>query len=184
MKINNRIIHRNFAFFYFGLIISFSFSGILNNHRNSFNIPVNYTYETQNFNIKLPIIKSKFKNKKYVSNQAKIWYPDSEFEGYRIKGTDLRAYYKDNTIIDLYLENGLGEIEYRRKTPILGHSIFLHKSTNNWWIWYSDIFALSLMAIAITGILMNNGKNGFKKYGWKLTIAGLVFPFIFLILFA
>jgi len=184
MKITKRKIHRNFAYFYFGLIISFAFSGILNNHRDSWNVPINYTYETKNFNIPLPVVKSKFSNKKYVAIQAKKWHSDSDYEGYRIRNNALRAFYKDNTIIDLDLENGMGEIEFRRKVPITGHAIFLHKSGNSWWVWYSDIFALSLITIAITGVLMPSGKNSFKKSGWKLTLMGLIFPLLFLFLFA
>jgi len=184
MKIKKRAIQRNFAYFYFGLIITFAFSGILNNFRNTIDIPVNYTYESKDFNIPFPINKSNFKNKKYVTKIAKKWNPDSDFEGYRIRANNLRAFYKENTIVDLDLESGMGIIEYRRKVPIIGHSIFLHKSSNNWWVWYSDIFALSLIIIAITGILMPSGKYGFKKQGWKLTLLGLIFPLLFLYLFA
>ena len=60
---------------------------------------------------------------------------------------------------------GLGEIEYRRKTPIIGHTKFLHKFTNDFWVLYSDGFAVSLILIAITGLLMPAGKNSFKKTG-------------------
>jgi len=30
----------------------------------------------------------------------------------------------------------------------------LHKNTSNWWIYYSDIFGISLITIAITGAIM------------------------------
>jgi len=184
MKITSRFIHRNLAYFYFGLLISFAFSGILNNHKDSWQIPVDYTYQTKNFNIPLPVNKLKFKNKKYVKMKAQQWYPKSTFLGYRIRNNSLRAFYKDNTIIDMDLEYGMGEIEYRRKVPVLGHAIFLHKSSNNFWVWYSDIFALSIITIAIAGILIPKGKNSFKKQGWKIALAGLIFPLLFLFLFA
>jgi hypothetical protein len=61
----------------------------------------------------------------------------------------------------------------------------IHKSTSNWWIYYSDIFALSLITIAITGtFIIKAGKFSFKSRGWKLALAGLVFPLIFLFVFA
>jgi hypothetical protein len=59
----------------------------------------------------------------------------------------------------------------------------LHKNTSEWWIYYSDIFGISLIVIAVTGALMiPYGKFTFKKRGWKLAIAGLVFPLLFLFL--
>jgi hypothetical protein len=40
----------------------------------------------------------------------------------------------------------------------------LHKNTSNFWIYYSDIFALSLITIALTGtIMIKSGKFSFKE---------------------
>jgi len=183
MKFDKRTIHRNFAFFYVGLIISFAFSGILNNHRNTWRVPTNYTYETKDFKIDLPVNKSEFSSKEKIALFAKKQYPQSKFLGSRIRNNKLRAFYKDNTILDLDLFLGTGTIEYRRKVPVIGHALFLHKFTNKFWVWYSDIFALSLITIAITGLLLPKGKFSFKKYGWKLTLLGLIIPIVFLFLF-
>ncbi len=184
MKLNKRDIHRTLAFFYVGLILSFAFSGILNNHRNDWHLKTNYTYETKEFTIPVPVKKSNFNNKIKIAQMAKKWYKHSNFLGYRIKNMQLRAFYKDNTIVDINLENGFGTVEYRRKTPIIGHTIFLHKSSNGFWKIYSDIFAISLMIIAITGVMIPRGKNSFKKAGWKLILLGFIIPLIFLFLFA
>ena len=40
------------------------------------------------------------------------------------------------------------------------------------------VFAMIL--IAITGMMIPMGKNGFKTRGWKLMLAGLIFPLLFL----
>jgi len=62
--------------------------------------------------------------------------------------------------------------------------MYLHKSTNSFWIWYSDIFGVAMLLIAVTGMLIPAGKYGFKKRGWKLAVAGMLFPLLFLILFS
>jgi hypothetical protein len=55
----------------------------------------------------------------------------------------------------------------------------LHKNTSNFWIYYSDIFALSLITIALTGtIMIKGGKFSWKNRGWKLAIAGIIFPLL------
>jgi hypothetical protein len=59
----------------------------------------------------------------------------------------------------------------------------LHKTNSNWWIYYGDLFGISLITIAITGMIMlPSGKLSFKRRGWKLAIAGLIFPLLIFVL--
>ena len=37
-----------------------------------------------------------------------------------------------------------------------------------------------MILIALTGMFIPMGRNGFRKRGWKLMLAGLVFPLLFL----
>jgi hypothetical protein len=61
----------------------------------------------------------------------------------------------------------------------------MHKSTSNWWIYYSDVFALSLITIALSGIFMiPKGRLSFKERGWKLALLGILFPLIFIFFLA
>ena len=53
MKVTNRSLHRDFAYFYVGLIIAFSFSGIILNHRQDW-YPMDYTYESKDVTLTLP----------------------------------------------------------------------------------------------------------------------------------
>ena len=180
MNITNRSLHRDFAYFHVGLIIAFSFSGIILNHRNDW-YPMDYTYENIDITLKLPE-NTELITKKFLVDATKDL--NLKYDGHRIRGNKLRVYYKTNTILDVDLKSGSGSLEFKRKVPILGHSMYLHKSTNNFWIWYSDIFGAAMLLIAITGILIPAGKNGFSKRGWKLAILGMVFPIIFLVLFS
>jgi len=84
--------------------------------------------------------------------------------------------------VEINLESGKGEIVTFSKTPIISQLMKLHKSTSNWWIYYSDIFGISLIIIALTAVLMiPSGKFTFKKRGWKLALAGLIVPLLILI---
>ena len=68
------------------------------------------------------------------------------------------------------------------KTPIISQTMKLHKNTSNWWIYYSDIFGISLITMAITGaIMIPAGKLSFKQRGWKLALAGIAFPIIIIL---
>jgi hypothetical protein len=89
----------------------------------------------------------------------------------------------ENHDIEIDIKTGKGEIVSFIKTPIISQMMKIHKTTSNWWIYYGDIFGISLITIALTGMIMlPSGKFSFKKKGWKLAIAGLIFPLLILIL--
>ncbi len=99
------------------------------------------------------------------------------------KGTFKISFEKHDVEIDM--KTGKGEIVAFNKTPIISQTMRLHKTTSNWWIYYSDIFGISLILIAITGaIMIPAGKFSFKRRGWKLALAGILFPLLFLLFLA
>jgi hypothetical protein len=182
MKFTNRAIHRDVAYFYFGLIIAFSFSGIILNHRQDW-YPMDYAYESNEIMINVPASKEQFDDKAFLIEVGKTW-TENEFDSHRLRNNQLRVYFKDNAIADIDITTGKGVIEYKRKVPFIGHTMYLHKTTNKLWIWYSDIFGVAMILIALTGVLIPMGKKGFKARGWKLAVAGMLFPLVFLFLLA
>lgn len=178
-KFNARALHRDLGYFFLGLIITFAFSGILMNHRNIFH-PEKFTLESQAIKISLPE-ESKI-NDTYVENLSKSLKIDDKFKRHMIRNGKFKMQY-ENTEIEVDLKTGKGEILQFIKTPVISQTMFLHKNTSNWWIYFSDIFGVSLIIIAITGTLMiKHGKHTFRRRGWKLTAVGLVFPILILIL--
>ncbi|PRX55469.1 PepSY-associated TM helix domain-containing protein [Flagellimonas meridianipacifica] len=183
MKWNHRNIHRDIAYFYIGLIIAFSFSGIILNHRQDW-YPMDYAYESEEVQIALPDNPKSLDSEEFIKSIAQKWDLQDKYDGHRIRGEELRANFKRNITLDINTKTGKGFLEYKRKVPVLGHTMFLHKSTNSFWIWYSDIFGAAMLIIAFTGLFITKGKNSFRKRGWKLALAGVLFPILFLILFA
>ncbi|MGG8496124.1 PepSY-associated TM helix domain-containing protein [Tenacibaculum sp. TC6] len=179
MKITNRSLHRDLAYFYVGLIIAFSFSGIILNHREDW-YPMDYIYENKPFELKIPSDEKQL-TKEYITEHTK---EVGKYDGHRVRNGKVRVYFKDNIILDADAKTGKGIVEHKRKVPIIGHSMYLHKSTNSFWVWYSDIFGIAMLVIAITGVLIPLGKKGFKGRGWKLAVAGMLFPLLFLVLYS
>lgn len=178
-KLNLRNLHRDFGYFYVGLIISFAFSGILMNHRNDWH-PEKYTLETKEIQVTLP--NEKNFNDDYaqkITTELKI---TDKVKRHNVRKGTFKIQF-ENTEVEIDIETGKGEIISFIKTPIINQAMFLHKNTSNWWIYFSDIFGLSLIFIAISGAMMvKHGKHTFKRRGWKLALAGIVFPILFLIL--
>lgn len=174
-----RDIHRDFGYFYVGLIISFAFSGILMNHREHWH-PEKYTVDTKEIQVSLP-------NKNEITEEfaeqlGKELGIDDKMRRHNVKKGIFKISYEKHDV-EIDLETGVGEIVAFKKTPIISQTMKLHKTTSNWWIYYSDIFGISLILIAITGTLMiTHGKNTFKRRGWKLAVAGIIFPIIVLVI--
>jgi uncharacterized protein len=174
-----RNLHRDLGYFYIGLIISFAFSGLLMNHRESWH-PEKYTVETEAITVKLPAEHEI--TEKYAENLGKDLGINDKFRRHNIKKGTLKISF-ENHDVEIDLRSGVGEVVAFNKTPLISQTMKLHKNTSNWWIYYSDIFAISLITIAITGaIMIPAGKFTFKRRGWKLAVAGLIFPLLFLFL--
>ncbi len=177
-KINVRNTHRTLGYFYVGLIISFSISGIFLNHRRDWH-PSRYVSSSKEISIR-PVIKDSI-NDEFIEYFTKTQSINDKLRRYRVDKDILKISYEKNDV-ELDIKTGKGNIETYKKTPVLGEFTMLHVDTSKWWIYYSDVFGLSMAIIAITGMFIQRGKNGFKRIGWKLALIGIIFPLIFLFL--
>lgn len=180
MSLKIRELHRDLGYFFMGLIISFSISGILQNHRQTWH-PEKYTVEVK------PIVLQLSQDKKEITEDfvrnLSLGFKD-KFRRYSIKKGELKISYEKHDV-EVDIKSGKGEVITFKKTPFIAQMNQLHKDTSLWWIYYSDVFAVGLIVIAITGAMMfPRGKFSFQSRGWKLAILGIVFPLLFLFLIA
>jgi hypothetical protein len=179
MNFSNRAIHRDLGYIYVGLIISFALSGIMMNHREHWH-PEKYTISSQPITVVLPAKEAIDEEyvAKMLKNELKI---HDKFKRHMVKKGTLKIFC-ENHAIEIDLKTGSGEIIKFQKTPLISQIMTLHKSSSNWWIYYSDVFGLSLITIALTGIfIIPKGKNSFRQRGWKLALAGILFPIIIVV---
>jgi hypothetical protein len=179
-KINFRNLHRDLGYFYMGLIVSFAFSGLLMNHREMWHAD-KYTTETKAIEVQLP--QKEEITEEFAKELGKKLGINDKFRRRMVKKEEFKISF-ENHDVEIDMKTGKGEIVSFIKTPIISQTMKLHKSTSNFWIYYSDIFALSLITIALTGtIMIKAGKFSWKNRGWKLAVAGVIFPLLFLIMF-
>ena len=178
MKLTSRNTHRDLAYFFLGLIIAFAFSGIFLNHRQQWH-PRRYTYDTKQ--ITVPVVVKDSINDAYIEQLTKAQNIDDVLRRFQVNENNLRISYTTHDV-DIDITTGEGKIVTYKTTPILGQMTKLHVDTSKWWIYYSDIFGIGMLTIAITGMFIEKGKNSFKSRGWKLALAGILFPLIFLFL--
>ncbi|MCU0382807.1 MAG: PepSY-associated TM helix domain-containing protein [Cyclobacteriaceae bacterium] len=180
MKLTARNTHRDLAYFYLGLIIAFSFSGIFLNHRRDWN-PRRYTYNVKEVQVS-PILKAdSIINDAFIASFTKEQNISDNLRRFVVEDSTLKISYEMNDVT-INLTNGKGKIESYKATPLLSQTVKLHIDTSKWWIYYSDVFGLAMLTIAITGMFIQKGENSFWKRGWKLALIGIIFPLIFLFL--
>ncbi len=179
MKINLRSLHRDLGYFYVGLIISFASSGILMNHRQHWH-PEKYTIEIEQK--KLKPFNVQLLNDSVANDMLGQLNHKDKFKRQSVKKGSVRIVC-ENSDVEIDPTSGFVEITKYQSTPIISQTFKLHKNTSNWWIYYSDIFGLSLITIAVTGtLILARSKYSFKRRGWKLALLGVIFPLLFLLL--
>ena len=175
----NRILHRDLGFIFFGMTIIYSISGIALNHIDDWNpsyIVKNTEIIVDNTPIKKDLTKSEAKelllsittSERYKNH----YYPNDN---------TLKIFVKNgNILINTY--SGQGIIETSKRRPIFHQFNYLHYNPQKWWTTFSDIFAIALFLIAVTGLFIIKGKKGITGRGAILTTVGILIPILFLIL--
>ncbi|MCG8345064.1 MAG: PepSY-associated TM helix domain-containing protein, partial [Chlorobiales bacterium] len=104
--------------------------------------------------------------------------------GYRLydfpSSRQVKIYYKDATLM-VDLEKGEGLYEKISRRPVFYEVNVLHRNSVDWWKWASDLFAVTLIVITITGMLMLRGSNGLAGRGKWFIAAGLIPPLVALV---
>lgn len=179
MALTARNTHRDLAYYFLGLIIAFSISGIFLNHRQSWH-PRRYTYAVKE--IQIPAMTKEQVTDSFITTFTSTQQIEDNLRRFSVDDkNNLRISYAMNDVT-VDLNTGQGKIETYKITPLLGQMTILHVDTSKWWIYYSDVFGLAMFTIAITGIFIEKGKNSFWKRGWWLALLGMLFPLIFLFL--
>ena len=65
----------------------------------------------------------------------------------------------------------------------LGNCIYLADSPAQWWTYFADIFAIALIIITLSGIIMLKGNKGIIGRGGIEVIVGILIPILFLFFF-
>jgi len=183
MKIRKllRILHRDLGYYIVGMTSVYCLSGIFLNHRHDFNPDYKiYIYSFQ------------------VNIQDKTDLSETEVKEVLDAIEDVDALYKkhyrnNQGIVKVSIENGEvtinpatgeGSIHYLQKRPFIFGMNKLHKATlGTLWKWVSDIMAVILLFVAVSGLFLLKGKRGFNRWGWWITIAGFIVPLIFAIIY-
>ncbi len=177
----NRILHRDLGFFFFGMTIIYALSGIALNHLDDWN--PSYAITSEEIQVDDVPGKKSAITREYALQVAERFDDKSNFKNYYFPDDNTIKIFIDDGSIQFDLNTGNGKIEKSERRLIFYHVNYLHYNPKKWWTWFSDIYAGGLIVIAVTGLFIIRGKKGITGRGAWLTIAGVLIPVIFLLMY-
>lgn len=177
----NNILHRDIGYLSVGLIIIYSISGIAVNHREDWN--PNYIIDKKNVNF-TPIKDTTLTGGQIAPIITKnLGIKDSIKSFFRPNKSSIKIFYEGKTV-SADLLKGNAEIEIVKPRYIIKETNFLHLNhPKKVWTYVSDIFAAAFIFLAISGLFVLKGKNGFAGRGKWLMLLGFLIPIIFLFIY-
>lgn len=172
-------IHRDLGYFFTGVIVIYAVSGLAVNHASDWDSnfivaerPVKLDLPAQRYDITEEHVRANL-----VSLGAAAGYRSHDFPSPQ----KIKIYLDEGSIL-ARLDDGQGTYETIRRRPVLYHLNALHLNPEKWWKIFSDIFAVALILIVLTGLLLPRGRKGLAGRGKWLVAAGVLVPLAALVM--
>lgn len=175
-----RLIHRDLSFFFSGMVLIYAISGIVMNHRDTIN--PNYSIERKEYKITEQLPGKTGMTKERVlgllqplgeaDNYTKFYFPETEV---------MKVFLKGGSNLMVNVRTGEAVYESVTRRPVIGAMSRLHYNPGQWWTHFADLFAVALIVITLSGILMLKGNKGIIGRGGIELIAGILVPLAFLL---
>lgn len=171
----NNIIHRDLGYFFAGTTILYALSGLAVNHLHDWD--PNFIIKRQDVQTPIP------ENIDTLSRQwvLGVLEPLDQQDNYRSHDfptpKKLKIYLDEGSVF-VDLESGKGVFESVTRRPFFYQINCLHISPKRAWLVFSDVFAVALIIIALTGLFVLKGRKGITGRGAILVAAGILFPLV------
>ncbi len=177
----NRIIHRDLGYFFSGMIIIYALSGIALNHKHDWN--PNYIINTNTLNYKLDSVQS-IKSQETINQIITLTQTKEEYKKHYFPQNDvLKIFLSKGSSVTFNNNSGTIFFEELKSRPLFNTINYLHFNPGIIWKYFSDMFAICLIILAVSGSVILKGKNGFKWRGFTLIVLGLIIPIIIYFLY-
>jgi hypothetical protein len=175
----NVAVHRDIGYVCASLILAYCLSGIAVNHIGDWN--PDFVIAKQTVSLPQPLTKEQMTPER-IEGLGRLVGEDT-YKVYDFPTTDQVKIYYDNASLHLHFTSGQGTYEKVSRRPMLYQVNALHLNRLKGWKWASDLFALVLMVLSLTGLFVLRGKYGLARRGRWLVLAGLVPPVLALLIF-
>ncbi len=175
-----RTLHRDIGYLVVGITFIYTVSGIAMNHRQDWN--PHYSVITEEISVPAND-QMEYSKDEIVSILNKFTNHPVYKKHFITKDATVKVFVEEGTVIYTPLE-GKAELELLRKRPFWFQINKVHLAqTSRIWIWTSDVMAIFLLFVAISGLFLLKGKYGITGRGLWFTLVGIVIPLLSIIFF-
>jgi uncharacterized protein len=174
-----RIVHRDVGYACVALTIAYALSGLAVNHIEDWN--PNYTFDERAVDIGPLPAGSLVEQESYIVqrlalDRAKVrgHFQETEHE--------LRVFLDEGQEARVDVRTGRGLLKSLSRRPVLFEVNALHlNNLKGAWTYVADVFAIALLVLALTGLVMMKGKHGLSGRGKYYVLGGLLVPVGFIV---
>ncbi len=159
----SRILHRDIGFFFIGTTLVYALSGMALNHIGDWS--PSYTVSKSSFTTQIPLQKGDNTEDNVKQLAAEIAPKLAMKKYYYPEDDQLKIFLQGGSSILVNTESGEGTFELLQKRLLFYQVNYLHYNPSVWWTWFSDIFAIALIILAVTSFFMVKGKKGMAGTG-------------------
>ena len=177
----SRLIHRDVSYLFAGMILIYALSGILMNHRGDLN--PHYSVSLQEYQVEADLTdKAKVDKALVLTLLEPLGEAGNYTKHYFPKEGQMKVFLKGGSSLVVDTKTGAAVYESLKRRPLLSDMVKLHYNPGKGWTIFSDVFAVCLILITLTGVVMLKGSKGFFGRGGILFMIGIVIPVLFLVL--
>jgi len=174
----NHVLHRDIGYLCIGLTIIYAISGLVVNH-TSHGFNPSYVIEKMTAEV-TPLKTAGQPDAAYVAKVLKELGETAALKNVAMLSPDTMRIFVEGNTIDVHTGTGKVALEKVTRRPVLFEMNYLHlNKPKGLWTWLADIYAVALLLVALTGMLMIRGKT--KWRGIILTGVGILGPILFLV---
>jgi hypothetical protein len=179
----NNAIHRDIGYLCVGMTLIYAISGIILNHFKSGDL-IHPDYAKSYKEVVVPLPKDGAVTEAYVFSVLDQLGEKKHYKSH-VLGTNSVEIFLSMGSVYIDLTNGSAQVE--KKTPLYGireFNLLHYNNIKKLYTWFSDLYAVALIFLAITGMFVLKGKNGILKRGAWLTLIGILLPALFLLFYS
>ncbi len=179
----NRWLHRKLGYLFFGMAIIYGASGIALNHHIARHWNPSMVERSEQVEGISPLSRENV-TKEYVMELLERTGEKDHYKQYYFPNDSSLMIYLDKGHITVNLQTGETRLLKIRNRKVFREMNFLHyNKPKQLWTYFADLFGLSMITLAITGIIMVRGKKGIGGQGAILLAIGIIVPMIFLVFY-
>jgi uncharacterized protein len=179
----NNAFHRDLGYLCFGMTIIYAISGIVLNHFKSgdFSHP---DYGKSYSSFQAPVPANGNADQAYVFRVLDQIGERGHYKSF-IPGSQSVQIFLTNGSISIDLSDGSAWREKKTTRYVIREFNLLHyNNIKQLYTWFSDLYAVCLIILAITGLFVLKGKNGILRRGAWFTAIGIIIPALFVLFYA